>query len=1117
MLALLAIAGALVGSRLWFGGEDPVRGRPWYHEMLTWQAARDADWSTGEPDGARFDFGSPVIDALDPAAAEAAVPVEAGRPEQSSAAAALAWHADYLDSYLYNPLWWATGGLGRFRTAVLHRAELVKMHFDDLTSTRQVAATWDRVEQGTIAALLWLGSRRERLEPSDGVALARHVVGAGLHATQDFYSHSNWVDEPSRRTSTWLETDRSTREAYHLYSGGYEEPAAGVFKPHGKFALDCALLRQLPRDLMALVCGSALSPFGGTGLCERWRDCQQGVPGNPPVVLHPLVPPEVIVLAPPGIAIDSRWMSAVSIAQRDLPDAEAVTSDIVFLAGYRLAKRHSTQWLQRLGNVMAEHGLADFWSDVTTMERTGARQLPVSDDLAEIAGVYETDLQQWEEPWRSAFTFLSAGSYPPVPDSTEEDSWFVRLDVTTGGGAVSEDPLAGTDSIVSIGIDDHPRRPLDHRPGPDGHPIDPLIEHDDFVAGARDSYVVGPFPELPSRLVLYNAATPGAVDLVNAALWDFVELVSALEKAFMDAVLSLVGGKADRIGSQTRGFSWGDLVSWPPGVVHEETMRVDGGSEGVYDLRFELVIRPDVNALEVTFRGTSVRCVRESTTDIFSTSDEPLVQVMVTNAATGHRDAWQKGYNHVSTGSVRQLDIEQTFRVPRYGGVVLGVQMFESDLEGIAGRRDLYDQFVGTYQDRTEPGRLRFVDTLGSMIAPDWLLERVEVQAFRRSPAAELVTLVHDRQVHAWIEAGHELSIPLDHQLPSGPSAQGSTIRAGEVLRPGGALWSANGRYTFVYQHDGNVVLYGPPGALWDSATAGSAPGVLIMQTDGDLVLYNRDGHPFDTGTWGHPGASLQLRDDARVVLVVDGTEIFSTPTRIPDMTPASGDRLACGQGLYPGQALWSPSGRYALWYESAGDLVLHGPVGVVATLHRRVGRPGVFLLDDDGSMGVVEAGSDLAPLGAAGGLAQLVVQDDAKVALYAQGGIERWQSATGVPTGPTATSPYLRPGEVLYPDHGSISSPSGNHALVYQPDGNLVIYAHGGPALWGAGTENGPVGTVLFTDEGNLVVLAYGQPEPLFQSGTSSAGRDAFVMMRDDGKLTINVDDEVVWERPMS
>ena len=66
--------------------------------------------------------------------------------------------------------------------------------------------------------------------------------------------------------------------------------------------------------------------------------------------------------------------------------------------------------------------------------------------------------------------------------------------------------------------------------------------------------------------------------------------------------------------------------------------------------------------------------------------------------------------------------------------------------------------------------------------------------------------------------------------LPGGPIATGADMAPGEVLYAGQSVSSANSRYVFVYQTDGNLVLYGPAGALWASNTNGAPVGVAIMQ-----------------------------------------------------------------------------------------------------------------------------------------------------------------------------------------------------------------------------------------------------------------------------------------------
>ena len=71
-----------------------------------------------------------------------------------------------------------------------------------------------------------------------------------------------------------------------------------------------------------------------------------------------------------------------------------------------------------------------------------------------------------------------------------------------------------------------------------------------------------------------------------------------------------------------------------------------------------------------------------------------------------------------------------------------------------------------------------------------------------------------------------------------------------------------------VYQNDGNLVLYGPSGALWASNTVGQPPGFATMQDDGNVVVYRADGVPiWATDTSGMPGAELRVQDDGRLVL----------------------------------------------------------------------------------------------------------------------------------------------------------------------------------------------------------------------------------------------------------
>ena len=124
-----------------------------------------------------------------------------------------------------------------------------------------------------------------------------------------------------------------------------------------------------------------------------------------------------------------------------------------------------------------------------------------------------------------------------------------------------------------------------------------------------------------------------------------------------------------------------------------------------------------------------------------------------------------------------------------------------------------------------------------------------------------------------------------DTWLPSGPAAQGDAP-PGRVLNPNQSITSANGRYSFVYQGDCNLVLYGPGGHLWASNTAGKPVGICIMQGDGNLVIYIRDKGLtpiWSSKTPQHPGSALWAQDDGNVVIYSpSGTALWATNTMQP-------------------------------------------------------------------------------------------------------------------------------------------------------------------------------------------------------------------------------------------
>lgn len=131
----------------------------------------------------------------------------------------------------------------------------------------------------------------------------------------------------------------------------------------------------------------------------------------------------------------------------------------------------------------------------------------------------------------------------------------------------------------------------------------------------------------------------------------------------------------------------------------------------------------------------------------------------------------------------------------------------------------------------------------------------------------------------------HALGYAYDSEpLIMGPAATSPDMQPGEVLAAGASISSADGRYTFVYQTDGNLVLYGPAGALWASNTDGKPVGSVIMQGDGNLVIYGPGGlYVWDTATDANPGSRLIVQDDGNVVIYrPDNTPAWDTGTWQP-------------------------------------------------------------------------------------------------------------------------------------------------------------------------------------------------------------------------------------------
>lgn len=108
----------------------------------------------------------------------------------------------------------------------------------------------------------------------------------------------------------------------------------------------------------------------------------------------------------------------------------------------------------------------------------------------------------------------------------------------------------------------------------------------------------------------------------------------------------------------------------------------------------------------------------------------------------------------------------------------------------------------------------------------------------------------------------------------------------GQALYPGDSLTSANGQYTLIMQHDGNLVIYTNGRPIWDSKTTGRAVSRAIMQDDGNFVIYGYPGALWATGTTGYKDAYLIMQNDGNLVIYGHKAAWATNTNRYPHSYP---------------------------------------------------------------------------------------------------------------------------------------------------------------------------------------------------------------------------------------
>ncbi|MEO7923879.1 MAG: hypothetical protein ABIR30_09385 [Chitinophagaceae bacterium] len=116
------------------------------------------------------------------------------------------------------------------------------LHFDAVFTEADIEKNWELILNNTIQALKKY-SAGNLTEPGFRLIIFYNIIGASLHAIQDFYSHSNWVNlyikQNSSPVPTWFDVAPADRQKLNLYTGIYQKPFNGHV-PHDQLNKDCS-------------------------------------------------------------------------------------------------------------------------------------------------------------------------------------------------------------------------------------------------------------------------------------------------------------------------------------------------------------------------------------------------------------------------------------------------------------------------------------------------------------------------------------------------------------------------------------------------------------------------------------------------------------------------------------------------------------------------------------------------------------------------------------------------------------------------------------------------------------------------------------------------------------
>lgn len=116
------------------------------------------------------------------------------------------------------------------------------LHFDAVFTAADLEKYWSALFNNTTKALEKY-SAGGLTEPGFRLIVLYNIIGASLHAIQDFYSHSNWVNLYLQQRATtipiWFDVPLAERQKMNIYTGIYQKPYNGHVT-HEELNKDCS-------------------------------------------------------------------------------------------------------------------------------------------------------------------------------------------------------------------------------------------------------------------------------------------------------------------------------------------------------------------------------------------------------------------------------------------------------------------------------------------------------------------------------------------------------------------------------------------------------------------------------------------------------------------------------------------------------------------------------------------------------------------------------------------------------------------------------------------------------------------------------------------------------------